>query len=135
MSACPAPARSVAAPAVGAATRIATMAARTPLPIARRLDGCLEDRADQAVGRVLGCLDGTLAAEPAARLAGRRADGGDARAAECPGRLVEGLHRARRGEHQQVGRQRLGALVVTERLCDGPEQRAELHLAPPRAPR
>src|SRR3954463_5597329 len=102
MSACPAPARSVAAPALGATRSTATMVARTPLPTASRLEGCFEDRADQPVGRVLGCLDGDLAAELADRLARSRADGGDARAGEGSRRLVKGLRRARGGEYQQV---------------------------------
>src|SRR6266545_7105663 len=106
MSAWPAPARSVAAPADGAATRTATIAARTPLPTARRLDGGLENRADQAVRRVLGGFDRDRAAELADRRARGRADRGDARAGQGAGGGVERLGRAGGCEDDQVGRER-----------------------------
>src|SRR3954470_3520169 len=114
MSACPAPARSVAAPAGDAATRAATMAARTPLPTRGRLDGCFENRADQPVGRVLGGLDRDLAAELADRRAGGGADRRDPRARERARGLMERGDGARRGEDEQVGRERCGALLVAQ---------------------
>src|SRR4051794_8132938 len=104
MSACPAPARSVAAPAAGAATSTTTMAARTPLPTRGRLDGCLENRADQPVGGVLARLDADLAAELADHRAGGGADRRDPRARQRARRLVERPDGARGGEDEQVGR-------------------------------
>ena len=81
------------------------------------LDGRGENRADQPVGRVLRSLDEDLAAELADRGARGRADRAMREPASVP--AARGTpHGARRGEDEQVGVQRGGALPVIERLGD-----------------